>query len=189
MELELFRVLDWKLNPVTPQAFIPLLLHGLKPMEQQEMHQYADVFLDLAICGYSLLQYLPSTIATSAILCAYSYVGSSAKHWLQSISELVPSSKIYSPQVQECTSELLRIFAAQFPDLASINDGGIISQGINSGGERCISPVSIMDMTFGVSSTVEAASRIEKGDGTSVSFTSNSYTSLEAKGTISIDLL
>ena len=57
------------------------------------------MFLDLALCGFALLEYLPSTVAISSILCAYGFLGFSAKGWLESIQDLSTEIQVYSVDV------------------------------------------------------------------------------------------
>ena len=51
MEMKVYDVLDWKLNPVTPQYLASVFLYDLPQCEQVRLQIYYDVFLDLAICG------------------------------------------------------------------------------------------------------------------------------------------
>ena len=87
-----------------------------------------------------MLHYLPSTIAVSAIICAYGYLDVVPEEWIKSLPRLAPTLSL-GDEVEKCSSALMLIFGTQFPELAPSQDS-FCGTG-NSFLQRCLSPTTI----------------------------------------------
>ena len=87
-----------------------------------------------------MLKYKPSTIAVSAVICAYGYLDVVPEEWLNSLHELAPNLEL-GDEVEKCSSALMLIFGTQFPELAPSQDS-FCGTG-DSFLHRCLSPTTI----------------------------------------------
>jgi len=72
MELELLRIIDWKLNPVTPQCFVNHIVQYIPNVDlRSSIIEESAGFLDVIIPEYRFLCYRPSVQAVAAILCSF----------------------------------------------------------------------------------------------------------------------
>lgn len=117
MEMKVYDVLDWKLNPITPQYLASVFLYDLPQCEQVRLQIYYDVFLDLAICELSMLRFLPSTIAASGIICGYGKLNQEPLQWLNFMRKMAPSV-FNSEALRSCCVILMDIFRGHCSDLA-----------------------------------------------------------------------
>ncbi|GBG29736.1 G1/S-specific cyclin-D2 [Hondaea fermentalgiana] len=111
MELELLRVIQWKLTPVTPQSFMAHIIQFIPcPETRRVLHEEAVTFLDVVIPEYEFLHFTPSVIGTAAVLCAFSTTNvhdDMARAWAASVSCF---GLLNSPAVQACQTRMLEIF-------------------------------------------------------------------------------
>eukprot|EP00516_Mucochytrium_quahogii_P000493 CAMPEP_0203752402 /NCGR_PEP_ID=MMETSP0098-20131031/6342_1 /ASSEMBLY_ACC=CAM_ASM_000208 /TAXON_ID=96639 /ORGANISM=" , Strain NY0313808BC1" /LENGTH=281 /DNA_ID=CAMNT_0050642555 /DNA_START=846 /DNA_END=1688 /DNA_ORIENTATION=- len=74
MELELLRVLSWELNPVTPYCFLRYLIVYFDNVDntlRERVLSFATTFVEIVLCEYAFVRFLPSECATAALLCAF----------------------------------------------------------------------------------------------------------------------
>ena len=81
MELELLRVIQWKLHPVTPQQVMShLVLFVEDAATRHSVFEDAVTFLDVALPEYEFLEFVPSAQAAAAVLCAFETSGLAGAH-------------------------------------------------------------------------------------------------------------
>mmetsp|Transcript_25545 Transcript_25545/g.55387 ORF Transcript_25545/g.55387 Transcript_25545/m.55387 type:complete len:334 (-) Transcript_25545:828-1829(-) len=108
MELELLRVIQWKLNPVTPQSFMNHFMQYVAcENDRKILHEDAVTFLDIIIPEYIFLRYPPSVQATAAMLCAFHMTGKCSKKWEQSMAKY---GLLQNPSVAECKTRMWEMF-------------------------------------------------------------------------------
>ena len=116
MELELLRVIQWRLNPVTPQCVMNhLILYEESADQRRLLREHAEAFLDVALCEYEFLQFLPSTQGIAAILCAFETTKLNAANW---VSQVRQYEIVGSPRTLQCKAKMQEVFYNSFPDIA-----------------------------------------------------------------------
>mmetsp|Transcript_3293 Transcript_3293/g.7382 ORF Transcript_3293/g.7382 Transcript_3293/m.7382 type:complete len:487 (-) Transcript_3293:805-2265(-) len=165
MELELLRVIQWKLTPVTPQSFMTHLVQFIPCTDARRLVQEdAVTFLDVVIPEYEFLKYSPSIIGTSAVLCALKTVrvdGELSQAWAASVARL---GLLGSQEVKACSERMLEIFesmmsasaASAGPSLAPVatESAALTSATSTCAGrsEQVVSPVGVDELSYSESS-------------------------------------
>jgi len=116
MELELLRVIQWQLNPVTPQTVMNhMVCYVDSPEKRKLLREHAEAFLDVALCEYEFIGYLPSVQGVSAILCAFETTKFSSANWIVAVRMY---RLVGSPEVVRCKARMQEVFYNSFPDIA-----------------------------------------------------------------------
>ena len=122
MELEMLRILKWRLAPPTIAAFVDLLL-VLEPRRatRQRVAALAVRFVHLGYVHDGLRDFEPSTLAVAAVMCAYREAG-----------EPVASVEKFTTVVKRCAFAYLRA-----PDVRDkLFDAGVKLLGAAKGAAR-----------------------------------------------------
>jgi hypothetical protein len=114
MELELLRVIQWKLHPVTPQAVMShLILYVADAATQHAVLEDAVTFLDVALPETEFMKFAPSVQATAAVLCAFETSGlAGVDEWCARVR---PYGVLSSDCVLECKERMLAVFYSLCP--------------------------------------------------------------------------
>jgi hypothetical protein len=114
MELELLRVIQWQLHPVTPQAVMShLILYVADVATQHAVLEDAVTFLDVALPEPEFMKFAPSVQATAAVLCAFETSGlAGVNEWCARVR---PYGVLASHCVLECKERMLAVFHSLCP--------------------------------------------------------------------------
>ena len=114
MELELLRVIQWKLHPVTPQAVMShLILSVADAATQHAVLEDAVTFLDVALPETEFMKFAPSVQATASVLCAFETSGLAGVHeWCARVR---PYGVLAGDGVLECKERMLAVFNSLCP--------------------------------------------------------------------------
>jgi len=117
MELELLRVLSWRLHPVSPYSFLRHLILYFDSVDialRKKVLSFAEAFLEIVLCEYQFVRFLPSEAATASLLCAFDMCD------LQSLSLVERSfwsgGIVDKERVKLCKTLLLRFVREIFPE-------------------------------------------------------------------------
>jgi hypothetical protein len=118
MELELLRVLNWQLDAVSPYCFLRYLVLYFEDVDAQlrtRVLSLAEAFLEIVLCEYAFLLFLPSETATASLLCAFeiSQLSSSSLS-----KELWGSNIVDAGRVHDCKELLLCHVRNAFPEFS-----------------------------------------------------------------------
>lgn len=131
MELELLRVIQWRLNPVTAQSFMNHLVQYV-PCERTKatVHEDAVTFLDVVIPEYEFLAFPASVQGAAAVLCAFEAAGLCAVAWKAAVAHF---GILESRLVADCKQRMLAHFYSMVPEADTSGIGAGIGAGIDAG--------------------------------------------------------
>jgi hypothetical protein len=114
MELELLRVIQWQLHPVTPQAVMShLVLFVEDAATCCSVFEDAVTFLDVALPEYEFLTFHPSAQAAASILCAFETSGlAGAQEWRLRVRQY---GVLDGLAVELCKQRMLAVFNSFCP--------------------------------------------------------------------------
>lgn len=141
MELELLRVLSWELNPVTPFAFLRHLILYFDSVDRklrEKVLSFTETFLEIVLCEYIFVQFLPSETATASLLCALDICNCRCTALGTSLGAVHPG------RVAHCKTTLLKYVREVFPEYFR--------------SEEVVSPDCVADLGFSDASVTPLAS-------------------------------